>query len=103
MNFRKKIFYSVFTTPFAILTFNAYNWQTRRKSEKIQEMTDRENSLAHDPILMNEDFLSKFVMKKEWEFKPVELIGFFDDKKLLINKTKDGETGFHIVSPFYCY
>lgn len=100
----KKIIYTIFTTPFLFITFNAYRWQTRRKQEKIIEIQNREKILKQQPIRINHEFLKIFKMNEDYEFTPVELIGNFDsDKKLYILKTKDGEPGYHIVSPFYCY
>jgi cytochrome oxidase assembly protein ShyY1 len=101
---KKKIIYTFLTSPFLFLTFKAYKWQTRRKQEKIIEIENRDKILKQQPIRINNEFFENFKMNEEYEFTPVELIGNFDkDKKLFILKTKDGEPGYHIVSPFYCY
>jgi len=103
MNLKKKVLYSIFTTPFTIATYNAYKWQIRRKFEKTEEMRRRKTSLLQEPIKIDSEFLENFQIKTEDEFLPVELNGYFGNKRLLINKTRDGETGYNIISPFYCY
>jgi len=103
MNIKKKLVYTIFTTPFCYLTFNAYRWQSRRKLEKIEEIAIRDKRLKEDGLQLNEKILKEFKMRDELEFKPVSLRGYFSDDYVLVNRTREAEPGFHVVSPFYCY
>lgn len=102
--FKRKIIYTLFTAPFAVLTFKAHNWQKRRKIEKINEIKIREERLAETPLKIDKDVLINDFEKEKVQYKPIELYGYFDYKNsILINKTKDSDPGFHVVTPFYCY
>jgi cytochrome oxidase assembly protein ShyY1 len=104
LSFRKKVLYTILTSPFAYVTYKANKWQIRRKQEKIIEIETREHRLEETPRILDRETINEFKMSEEWDFRPVQLIGHFDaDKRLLINKTKDSEPGYHLVSPFYCY
>jgi cytochrome oxidase assembly protein ShyY1 len=121
MKIRRKIFYSVFSAPFAskvtsfiyklVLTFNAFNWQTRRKQEKIADVDLRRKRLVEEAIILNDSIevlknsLNNITDKEftdNWEYRPVELTGFFDySKEILVNRTKDSEPGYLLITPFY--
>lgn len=120
MNYKKKILYSICTSPFLCkifshclkffnldLTISAHRWQKRRKIEKTHEIGLREKRLNAEPIKLdfekinfpNEDDL----FREEWEFRPIELEGYFDNKMIFITKTKEAEPGYQVISPFVCY
>jgi len=103
MNIKKKFIYTIFTAPFCMLTFNAYRWQTRRKLEKVKEMENRDKRLKEQGLRLNDEILRYFKMVEEWEFKPVILKGYFGDEHVQVFRTRENETGFHVVSLFYCY
>ena len=95
---KKKILYTVLTSPFAFITFKAYKWQTRRKVEKNIEIENRENRLKETPLLIKKENLN--LINDEWEFRPIMLQGSFEENLIHINKTKEAEPGYHIISPF---
>jgi cytochrome oxidase assembly protein ShyY1 len=103
MNIKKKLLYTILTSPFFYLTFNAYRWQSRRKLEKIEEIAVRDKRLKEDGLILNQEILREFKMNDELEFKPVILKGYFSDDYVLVNRTREAEPGFHVVSPIYCY
>lgn len=105
--------YNIFTD----LTITAYRWQSRRKLEKIAELDIRhkrikENLYAINPFLNTESARDIFPwiesseknFKENWEYRGLDLEGFFDYKnKILITTTKNNEPGYNVVIPFYCY
>jgi cytochrome oxidase assembly protein ShyY1 len=48
--------------------------------------------------------MSKEEIDKEYSYIPFELKGYFDHtKETLVHTPKDGENGYEIITPFYCY
>lgn len=114
--YRKKLTYSLFTIPFALVSFSVYDWQIRRflekkretqtridrvseKSENIQKLYSPNSDQKFPWIGLNvKDFNNSFA------YRPIELTGQFDhSKQIFVEKIKEGEEGFDIVTPFYCY
>jgi cytochrome oxidase assembly protein ShyY1 len=110
-SFKRKIIYTLFSSPFAFLTFKAFQWQTRRKAEKIEEIEHRIKQLNNPPIKLTDELIKEIESndnnKSLWEFKPLELNGSFiktnnNAKIIKISKTKEAEPGYQILKPF-CY
>jgi cytochrome oxidase assembly protein ShyY1 len=41
---------------------------------------------------------------EEYAYRPFELKGYFDHtKEILVKTQRDGEDGFQVITPFYCY
>lgn len=41
---------------------------------------------------------------EQWAYRPFLISGRFDhDKEVLVERNKDGESGYQVVTPFYCY
>jgi len=113
--YRKKLTYSFFTIPVAVLSFNMYDWHNRRMKEKIREVALRSDRIVDDPVDI-QNFYHKNLHKFAWSdlnskelnekfaWRPIELEGQFDhSNQVLVAKNKDGEEGFDVVTPFYCY
>ena len=114
--YAKKLTYSFFTIPFAVVSYNMYDWQRRRMSEKLRETEIRTNRVIEDPVdiqtFYNPTLPQKFPwigmnvkeLNNEFAWKPIELNGQFDhSNQVLVAKVKDGEEGFDVITPFYCY
>jgi cytochrome oxidase assembly protein ShyY1 len=114
--YRKKLTYSFFTIPFAVVSFNVYDWQRRRAVEKKHEVDQRINRVTGEPVDIQSYYNSKNSNKFPWVglnsrelnlqfgWRPIELNGQFDhSRQVLIEKVKDGEEGYDVVTPFYCY
>jgi cytochrome oxidase assembly protein ShyY1 len=95
---KRKIIFTIFTSPFAFLTFKAHKWQKRRKQEKILEVKEREDRLNMPLFELNSENIN--LVDEDWEFRPVSIKGLFKDEMLHVNKTKDSQPGYHILSPF---
>ena len=102
---------------FLDLTVNAYNWQSRRKLEKIAELDIRhkrikENLYEINPLIQIKTAKELFPwidlddneFRQQWEFKGLDLKGYFDyTNRILISVTRYNEPGFNVIFPFYCY
>lgn len=113
--YRKKLTYSFFTIPVAVISFGVYDWQRRRAIEKLHETQHRINRISENPINIQDYYtnnnnkfpwLGKNIkeLNSEYGFKPIELVGQFDHaNQILVEKNKEGEEGYDIITPFYCY
>jgi cytochrome oxidase assembly protein ShyY1 len=98
LSIKRKIIFTILTSPFAYVTYKAYKWQTRRKQEKIIEVKDREYKLNLPLFELNSENIN--LVNNDWEFRPVSIKGEFKENLLHVNKTKDSQPGYHILSPF---
>ena len=114
--YTKKLTYSFFTIPFAIVSYNMYDWQKRRMNEKLREVEVRSSRIIEDPVDIQSFYNSKSSSKFPWvglnikelndkfAWKTIELNGQFDHaNEVLVSKIKEGEEGFDVITPFYCY
>jgi len=114
--YRKKVTYSLFTIPFAVVSFNVYDWQRRRAVEKTHEVDQRVSRVTGEPVDIQTYYNPKNSNKFPWvglnsrelnqqfAWRPVELNGQFDhSRQVLVEKIKDGEEGYDVITPFYCY
>lgn len=114
--YRKKLTYSFFTVPFAVFSFSVYDWQRRRMLEKHREVEIRTSRVVEEPVDIQSFYNPKNSAKFPWigmnvkqinenfAFKPIELNGQFDhSQQTLIARLREGDEGFDIVTPFYCY
>jgi len=72
----------------------------------------RKDRIFQDPIQLNLNGMDELPwanldvreFNKNWAYKPVLLYGeFFHPKEKLVKRIKEGEDGFEIITPFYCY
>lgn len=111
--YKKKITYSLFTIPIAVTSFGVYEWQKRRYLEKNAETDLRKTRINAQPEDISKYYnqqsfpwldLNLREFNKEYAYKPFELIGVFDhSREIRVNKLKDGDEGYQIITPFYCY
>jgi cytochrome oxidase assembly protein ShyY1 len=114
--YRKKLTYSLFTIPFAFVSFNVYDWQLRRFIEKKRETQIRVDRVSEKAENIQKFYNSQNYQKFPWiglnvrdfnssfAYKPIELNGQFDhSKQVFVQKVKEGEEGFDVITPFYCY
>jgi cytochrome oxidase assembly protein ShyY1 len=88
-----------------VSTFKAYQWQSRRKLEKIEEMKLRYKRLSSEPYNIGDSGplpwvnVDEHVFKQEWEFMPVEICGNLEKNRVAyIQRTKDNEPGYHLIN-----
>jgi cytochrome oxidase assembly protein ShyY1 len=108
--YSKKIVFSLFTVPAAVLSHQGYEFQSRRKEEKEVEAVRRTALLAQAPIDItpknngsfpwsNSKSLDSF--EDEFSFKKVKVRGIFDHtNEIQVEKLRNGEKGVEIVTPF---
>jgi cytochrome oxidase assembly protein ShyY1 len=114
--YRKKLTYSCFTLPLAVVSFNFYDWQRRRMTEKLAQVDTRSDRIVEDPVDIQNFYNSNQEIKFPWiglnskelnekyAWKVIELNGQFDhSNEVLVAKNREGEEGFDVVTPFYCY
>jgi cytochrome oxidase assembly protein ShyY1 len=114
--YAKKLTYSFFTIPVAVISYNMYDWQRRRMKEKLRETEIRTNRIIEDAVDIQSFYnprsderfpwigLNVKEINNQFAWKPIELNGQFDhSSQVLIAKIKDGEEGFDVITPFYCY
>lgn len=98
-----------------MVTYNIYDWHKRRIREKSNEISLRKDRLLKEPLAINLNNVdgvkqlpwsssSISELNEKWAYKPIQLIGQFDHSKEVKVKTiKNGEPGYEIITPFYCY
>jgi cytochrome oxidase assembly protein ShyY1 len=114
--YRKKLTYSLFTIPFAFVSFSVYDWQLRRFLEKKRETETRIDRVSEKSENIQQFYNPKGEQKFPWiglnvkdfnnafAYRPIELTGQFDhSKQIFVEKVKEGEEGFDVITPFYCY
>ena len=114
--YAKKLTYSFFTIPVAVISYNMYDWQRRRMKEKLRETEIRTNRIIEDAVDIQSFYNPRTDQKFPWiglnlkelnnqfAWKTIELNGQFDhSSQVLVTKIKDGEEGFDVITPFYCY
>lgn len=114
--YRKKLTYSLLTIPLAFVSFNVYDWQLRRFLEKKRETQMRIERVSEKPKNIQTFYnghseksfpwigLNVKELNTEYAYRPIELNGQFDhSKQILVDKIKEGEEGFDVITPFYCY
>jgi len=112
--YKKKLTYSFFTVPLAVISYNVYDWQRRRMLEKNMQIQTRTQNVVEDSVDIQNLYSSstKFPwiglnvkqINERWAFKPIELNGQFDhSQQILIERNRQGEEGYDVVTPFYCY
>ena len=107
----KKIIFSLFTLPAAILCHEGSEFQRRRKEEKeneVQRRTERLSSPAIDLTPQDGKFafsgLSPEEIEERYGFRRVKIKGILDiDHEVQIEGTYRGEEGFFIVNPLYTH
>mmetsp|Transcript_209 Transcript_209/g.192 ORF Transcript_209/g.192 Transcript_209/m.192 type:complete len:254 (-) Transcript_209:132-893(-) len=105
--YKKKILLSTLSLPFAYYSFNSMDYHKVRAKEKAYEVRKRETNLKQNPVNLNTilNQVSKVNSIKEfnrdWGFKPVEIVGRYDDANTIkVLSNKGGVSGFEIVTPF---
>jgi cytochrome oxidase assembly protein ShyY1 len=113
--YRKKLTYSFFTIPAAVITFRFYDWHRSRMLEKLREAEIRKKTLLQKPkdiqSLYNAEKgtfpwsdLSTFDLNKNFAYLPIELVGEFDhSSEIAVKSLRNGEDGYEVITPFYCY
>mmetsp|Transcript_16524 Transcript_16524/g.14425 ORF Transcript_16524/g.14425 Transcript_16524/m.14425 type:complete len:254 (-) Transcript_16524:24-785(-) len=107
----KKIFFSLFTIPVAVLGHEASEYQRRRKEEKENEITRRTERLTSAPIDLTPQEgkfafrgLTNEQIEEEYGFKRVKIKGLIDlENEVRIEGSYRGENGFFIVNPLYTH
>jgi cytochrome oxidase assembly protein ShyY1 len=114
--YRKKLTYSFFTIPVALVSFSLHDWHRRRMVEKVIQVNNRTNNVIEDAVdiqnLYNASNSNRFPwiglntkqLNENFGFKPIELNGEFDhSKQIFVERIRQGEEGFDVITPFYCY
>lgn len=114
--YTKKFTYSLFTMPFFLFTNHMADWQRRRYNEKVNEKNTRIERIVEDPVniqnFYNKNEVNKFPwigldstkLNEKFAWKPIELSGQFDhSREVLVAKNREGEEGYDVITPFYCY
>lgn len=109
--FNKKLFFSLFTIPVAVLGHEAGEFQRRRGEEKNHEIKRRTEGLTSEAIDITPTD-GKFVFSgltqdqidEQYGFKKVKVKGVIDiDHEIRIEGRYRGERGFFIVNPLYTH
>ncbi len=111
--YKKKLTYSFFSIPVAIATYNICDWHKRRMSEKLSQIQVRSQRISEEPSDIQNHYINNQFpwmgldvkqFNTQFAYKPIELHGQFDhSKQVLVEKIHQGEEGFDIITPFYCY
>ena len=78
-----------------------------RKKWKEDLIAERTNKLRQEIEYVTPDDIpfgkiSKEEFDEKWLYKPVKMRGLFDhDKETLIQRTRDGDRGYEVISPLY--
>ena len=107
----KKLFFSLFTLPVAIYTFEGSEFQRRRKEEKENEIKRRTERLTAAPLdLTPRDGkfafhgLSPDEIEERYGFRRVKIKGILDvQHEVMIDGHYKGEKGCFIVNPLYTH
>jgi cytochrome oxidase assembly protein ShyY1 len=87
------------------VTFKGFLWQKERKQEKIKEISNRIDKIYKNSTIIKEIIpwknLTEKEFKEKWEFRNIIVEGNYSDNQILISKTKDAQSGYIIISPFY--
>ncbi len=87
------------------ITFKGFLWQKGRKYEKIEEIGKRKAKIFDPPTFIDENLPWKKCSNEEflenWEYKCIEAEGRYGENDIYISNTKDQETGYKIITPFY--
>jgi cytochrome oxidase assembly protein ShyY1 len=111
--YRKKLTYSFFTVPLACVAYNIHQYQKNNFWEKMQQVKLRGERIQEKPKDLASSFqnnkfpwldLNSKEFDQTYSYVPYEITGFFDHaKEIHVKKNKNGEEGFEIITPFYCY
>lgn len=114
--YRKKLTFSFFTIPVAVLSYSIHDWHSRRMFEKVKVTNSRTERIIEDPVDIQNFYDASNPKKFPWigldvkqlnekfAFKPIELHGQFDhSRQIFVEKLKQGEEGFDVITPFHCY
>lgn len=107
----KKLVFSLFTIPCAILCHENGEWQRRRKEEKEHELKRRNEGLSQDPIDLTPkdgkfafNGLSSEEIEDKYGFRRVKIKGVLDpENEIQVATTHKGERGYWIVNPLYTH
>ena len=109
----KKLIYTSISVPFSYVTWNAYLWQRRRKTEKIEEIEKRRKQLEKEPINVtpknNEgDYEFNLIPNDEFEekyaYRPISVTGIYDHKnEIFVERVIDNEHGYWVMTPLYTH
>lgn len=107
----KKLAFSLFTIPAAVMCHESSEWQRRRKEEKEHEIKRRTERLSKEAIdLTPQDGKFAFSgmtpeeIEEKYGFQRVKIRGIIDSKEeIKIRTTYRGEKGFFICNPLYTH
>jgi cytochrome oxidase assembly protein ShyY1 len=111
MNTRvKKAAFTAISIPFMYKTNWAYNWQMDRKKWKESLIEERSVKLSVpvkeikleevESLPTEPEALAKF--QDKWMYRPLVIKGVFDhDKEEMVNRTRDGDRGYDVITPLY--
>jgi surfeit locus 1 family protein len=100
-----RAFKRTFLLSLSGLCFYGFYWQATRfqssskRWEKINESLSTFSPIAIEGInAVNYPWANGNV--NEWEYKLVELKGYFKDERFFVRRTKDGRLGYLVFAPF---
>ena len=103
----RKVLWSCIAAPMLYNSWWAYGWQCERKKWKEDLIAERTRKLRQPIATVTlEDIPLLTATKAEfdeiWLYKPIKLRGLFDhEKETFIQRTRDGDRGYEILSPLY--
>jgi cytochrome oxidase assembly protein ShyY1 len=96
-----------------VLSHQAYEFQARRKEDKLEEGVRRTSLLGQQAIDITPQNKGQFVWSKaanldafenDYSFKKVKVRGIFDHtREIQVEKMRNGEKGVEIITPFYTH
>lgn len=103
----RKVLWTCVSLPMLYNSAWAYKWQLERKKWKEDLIAERTRKLQQETESVTLEQIPLDTMTKEefddkWLYKPIKLRGLFDhDKETFIQRTRDGDRGYEILTPLY--
>jgi cytochrome oxidase assembly protein ShyY1 len=91
------------------VTYNLYEWQRWRAIDKVKQEEIRKVRMKETPTFLSLNNLptTNTDIKRfdeQYAYRPFELKGYFDHtKEVLVKTQREGEDGFQVITPFFCY